>query len=608
MKIFRTTVLLISIASVISACSGSSESVAINGQAGSEVINETMDTTLTDNGLEEEAANSVNGTLDEENDSDDMASLDEIISGTNPDGENSPQLVEATLELVPDKTFRITWQTLGNVSYYRVYENPDNISGFVDISGQLSANVSTYDHRVALYSRVNASYLVQACNSNGCVDSDILIAPSSLEEAIGYFKASNADPFRFGSVISLSADGQTLAVGEFNDDSAATGVNGNQNDSSAMGSGAVYVFSRNSNAWVQQAYVKASNTDAQDFFGRAVSLSSDGNTLAVGAIFESSNALGINGDQNDNTAAGTGAAYVFVRSGDTWHQQAYIKASEINESTFGRVVSLSSDGNTLAVSGEKLYVFERTNETWVQQAIIGGGSSVSLSANGEYLAVSSRGGVVRIFFRASDGWEEHAEVRGSNVVFSDEFGLTVNISADGDTIAVGAAREDSAAIGINSNDQFTENASLDSGAVYIFSRSEADNEWQQQAYIKASNTDAEDLFGQAISLSDDGDTLAVGATAEDSEARGINGDDSNNNASQSGAVYVFVRNEGVWRQEAYVKASNGEAFDFFGNTVSLSADGDSLAVGAWEEDGSAVGVNGEQDNNDGPRTGAVYLY
>ncbi|GAK74741.1 probable outer membrane secretion protein -rhodobacter capsulatus [Nonlabens ulvanivorans] len=97
------------------------------------------------------------------------------------------------------------------------------------------------------------------------------------------------------------------------EDSNATSINGDQNDNSSSLSGAVYVFTRTGTTWSQQAYVKASNTDANDQFGHSVSLSGDGKTLAVGgAYLEDSNATGINGDQNDNNAADSGAVYIYT--------------------------------------------------------------------------------------------------------------------------------------------------------------------------------------------------------------------------------------------------------------------------------------------------------
>ncbi len=95
------------------------------------------------------------------------------------------------------------------------------------------------------------------------------------------------------------------------EDSNAIGINGNQNDNSENGAGAVYVFTRSGTTWSQQAYIKASNTGANDEFGWSVALAADGNTLAVGAYQEDSNATGVNGNQNNNSASRAGAVYVF---------------------------------------------------------------------------------------------------------------------------------------------------------------------------------------------------------------------------------------------------------------------------------------------------------
>jgi hypothetical protein len=241
-----------------------------------------------------------------------------------------------------------------------------------------------------------------------------------------------------------------LAVGADGEDSDATGINGNQTDNSLAVAGAAYVFSRTGTTWSQQAYIKASNTEAGDAFAYRVSLSSDGNTLAVSAMKEDSNATGINGDQSDNSATNSGAAYVFTRSLTTWTQQAYVKASNTEDTdSFGDELSLSSDGNTLAV---------------------------------------------------------------------------------------GSPFEDSNATGISINGDQTDNSAAGSGAVYVFVRS--GTSWSQQAYVKASTTDRNDSFGTPT-LSGDGKTLAVGAYNEDSSATGINGDQSTNGSDGAGAVYVY---------------------------------------------------------------------
>ena len=154
-----------------------------------------------------------------------------------------------------------------------------------------------------------------------------------------YLKASNPRMgSMFGWSVSLSAD--TLAVGALNESSAATGADGNQADSSAIGAGAVYVFVRAGTTWTQQAYLKASNTGAGDSFGASVSLSGD--ILAASAVAEASAATGLDGNQADNSAVGAGAVYVFVRTGTTWAQRTYLKASNTGMSdNFGLSVSLS---------------------------------------------------------------------------------------------------------------------------------------------------------------------------------------------------------------------------------------------------------------------------
>src|SRR5262249_19250367 len=143
---------------------------------------------------------------------------------------------------------------------------------------------------------------------------------------LAYLKASNTDGSdELGWSVALSADGLTLAVGAPFESSMATGIDGDQADNSAPDAGAVYVFIRTGATWTQQAYIKASNTHANEGFGFSVALSADGSTLAVGALEESSAATGVNGDQVDDSAPDAGAVYVFTRSGATWNQQAYIK-------------------------------------------------------------------------------------------------------------------------------------------------------------------------------------------------------------------------------------------------------------------------------------------
>ena len=566
------------------------------------------------------------------------------------------------LTYTPIKTFQFTWADVPDATFYRLIEQADTGLGFVQVSSDIVQGTQTIDHIVPLYSRLNARYVLQSCNGGGCTDSSSVSVSGSLASSVGYVKASNADTFDlFGFSVSLSADGNTLAVGALLERSNATGIGGDQNDNSASsGAGAVYVFTRNGVNWSQQAYVKASNTDDGDGFGAIVSLAGDGNTLAVSSNAESSSATGVNGNQSDNSAALAGAVYIYTRNGATWSQQAYVKASntEANDQ-FGNAVSLSGDGNTLAVgaigedsnatgingnesdnsavnSAGAVYIYTRNGATWSQQAYVKAsnteandqfGYSVSLSGDGNTLAVGAIGedssgtgingnesdnsavnsaGATYIFSRSGTTWSQQAYVKASNTEANDQFGFSVSLSGDGNTLSVGATGEDSNATGINGNEN-DNSASGSAGAVYIFTRSGV--AWGQQAYVKASNTEADDDFGYAVSLSSDGNTLAVGARWEDSNATGLNGIESDNSASNgAGAVYLFTRNGTTWVQQAYVKASNTDVGDWFGASIHLASDGDTLVVGAINERSNATGLNGDQSNNSVTSAGAVYLY
>jgi hypothetical protein len=358
-------------------------------------------------------------------------------------------------------------------------------------------------------------------------------------------------------------------------------IDANEDDSSAPDAGAVYVFVRSNDAWTQQAYIKASNAGITDEFGYSVAVSGD--TLAAGAHNEASAVSGIDGNQLNNSAAGAGAVYVFTRDGaGNWSQQAYIKASNTGAGDeFGASVALA--GDTLAV-GAPLE------------------DSATDIINGEQLNESAaNAGAVYVFVRNGAGtWQQQAYVKASNTDAGDRFGHRVAMS--GDTLAVSARDEDSASVGVG-GDQAGDMA-VNSGAAYVFVR-DGNGQWTQQAYVKASNAGANDIFGASLVL--DNDTLAVGSPYEDSAANTINGEQLNEDAFNAGAAYVFVRDgNGLWSQQAYVKSANSETRDLFGWSIALS--GDTLLVGATGEASASTGVNSEAGGNDADEAGAAYVF
>jgi hypothetical protein len=201
---------------------------------------------------------------------------------------------------------------------------------------------------------------------------------------------------------------------------------------------------------LQEAYIKASNTFAFDSFGRAVTLSGDGATLAVGARSEDSAANTIGGDENDNSKSSSGAVYVFARDErqDEWSQVAYVKPSNTDEQdSFGISVSLSDDGKLLAVGAD-------------------GESSAAVGVEGDTSDNSAmKAGAVYVFGRDRQAWSQAAYIKAPNPEADDRFGLSVALSGDGQTLGIGS-NEDGADIGIG-GDQ-SNNSAAGAGAVYVY--------------------------------------------------------------------------------------------------------------------------------------------
>ena len=414
---------------------------------------------------------------------------------------------------------------------------------------------------------------VRVCVDEALAEYPIVVDPV-LQEA--YIKASNTDENdRFG--FSVAASGDTVVVGAHLEDSSSTGINGDQSSNDAANAGAAYVFVRSGSSWTQQAYLKASNADSSDGFGLSVAISGD--TVVVGAGREDSSATGINGNQSNNGTRDSGAAYVFARSGSTWTQEAYLKASNTGQDdSFGTTVAISDDTVVVGASRE---------------------DSSTTGINGDQSSNAAQSsGAAYVFVRSGSTWTQEAYLKASNAEELDRFGLSVAVSDD--IAVVGTTGEDSSATGIN-GDQ-SDNAAANCGAAYVFVRS--GSTWTQEAYLKASNAERLDGFGSSVAVS--GDTVVVGAYLENSSATGIDGDQLNNATNASGAAYVFVRSGSTWTQTTYLKASNTDPGDQFGGSVAVS--GDTIVVGAWQEDSSAAGTNGDQSNNLAQYSGAAYVF
>lgn len=373
----------------------------------------------------------------------------------------------------------------------------------------------------------------------------------------------------------------------------------------------------------QQAYLKASNPDVADNFGYAVSISGD--IAVVGAPYEWGGSAGVNGNQAQRTKPGAGAAYIFVRHGSTWVQEAYLKASNPKkDDNFGAAVAVSgttvivgapgensdstgingNQNNVGAVNSGAVYIFVKQGGEWMQQAFVKASNTMEFAAFGRVLALEGEtavvcgGGAAYVFARSGGEWTQQAYLRSSNFETQDGFGGSVALSQN--TLIVGANQEQSGAKGVNGNQN--DNSTDGAGAAYVFVRT--GTSWSQQAYLKASNTSLLDYFGDKVAIS--GDIAVVGAYREDSNATGVNGNQASNSIPDSGAAYVFSRSGSVWTQQGYLKSSNPGPSDYFGSSVAVS--NECIVVGAWGESSNARGINGSQGNNDANDAGAAYYF
>lgn len=515
-------------------------------------------------------------------------------------------------------------------------------------------NKNSIDARVhKLISASDKPIFILATNASGLFtpSKPMNLTAELVNSLIQYFKASNTEANdEFGGMIAISDDGNTMVVGVSLEDSMAKGINDAtidiQKNNLAKDSGAVYAFKRTTTGWVQQAYIKSSNSLEGDLFGYSIAISANGKTMVVGARSQGS------GRDSSQPLFETGAAYVFQFNGEIWTEKAILKAEIADKSDrFGNAVAISADGNRIAVTAYRedsspttinpsdnsvsasgaAYTFTQNQEgVWTQESFLKGsntnrmhymGHNLSFNAKGDILAVGTPyddtnatavngvvsnnllpvSGAVYIFRLIENKWTEIAYIKSNYPKIEDRFGASIALNAAGNRLAVGAPFEDSNATGVDGNQ--ADNSSVNSGAVFVYS--DISGTWSQQAYLKASNTQPDYRFGFSVAIN--GNQLAIGSVSESSGSIGINGDESNKTAPQSGAAYLFKLENETWRQTTYIKAPKTGDKNFFGAPVLLSGAGD-LVVGATGETSIAVGINGDKTTTGARNAGAAYFY
>ena len=352
-------------------------------------------------------------------------------------------------------------------------------------------------------------------------------------------------PVFFGRSVAVSADGNTAIIGGYGD-------NNNQ--------GAAWVYIRSGNTWIQQGnkLVGTGNTGAAGQ-GHCVAISADGNTAIVGGGY-------------DNNMQG--AVWIFIRTGNTWSQQGN-KLVGSGGTAFGRQghsVSISADGNTAIVGGYidnsnqgAAWIFTRSAGNWVQQGnkLVGTGSSgnsqqgisVSISADGNTAIVGGWTdnyglGATWVFTRTDGVWTQQGNklVGTGSAGYQTNQGYFVGLSADGNTAIIGGYYDDNLF-----------------GAFWIFTRSGGN--WTQQGNKMTGTGNAGMAYqGVSVALSADGNTAIVGALADN---------------NLIGAIWVFTRSGNTWTQQGNKLTGSGNTGGSAqGTSVAISADGKTVLVGA----------------------------
>jgi hypothetical protein len=315
--------------------------------------------------------------------------------------------------------------------------------------------------------------------------------------------------------------------------------------------------------WIETQKLLPEDGKAQAQFGGFVAI--DGDTVLIGA-------------NQDFGTGGTlsGAAYVYVRTGTTWTQQAKLTASDAAPiDDFGWHLSL--DGNTALVTAiwdddnghdsGSAYVFTRTGTTWTEQAKLTASDGVAddhfgycsaLDGDTAYIGANwdddngDGSGSLYVFVRSGTTWTQQAKLLALDGQAGDRFGGYV--ASSGDTALIGAYYDD--------------DNGVDSGSVYVFTRSGTN--WTQQEKFSPADGAAGDTFGQPICI--DGDTAIIGSYYDDDKG------------NDSGSAYVFTRIGTIWTQQAKLLASDGAAGDAFTN-YGISLDGDTALIAACLHDG-----------------------
>ncbi|MCP4133872.1 MAG: hypothetical protein GY754_23080, partial [bacterium] len=365
---------------------------------------------------------------------------------------------------------------------------------------------------------------------------------------------------QFGNSVSISDDGETVIVGTSYDD-----IGGFSNAGSAI------IFQLEDNSW-QEKELAPSDPAAGALYGRSVAISSEGDTVLMGAV------------NDDDNGANSGSAYIYSLVGNEWDLCKLVPSGGAAGDYFGETVAISSHGNTIAVGaygdggvGSVSIYRYRVWSNWdivklnASDAASGDqfGKSVAITDDGNTVVVGawndddngSNSGSVYIYkwdgsdWDSSDAWIE-TKLTASEGATTAQFGKSVAVTPDGNTVIVGAYTDDI-------------DGKTNAGSACIY---QWDGSQWNETKLAASGGEADDQFGVYVSIASDGNTAIVGAFHDDDKAE------------NAGAAYIFRWDGSSWIESEKITAPDGEAGDNFGVRVDITPDGNTVIIGAFYDD------------------------
>ncbi|WLD58631.1 FG-GAP repeat protein [Salinispirillum sp. LH 10-3-1] len=478
------------------------------------------------------------------------------------------------------KTLRFSWQPVTGADEYRLQLSPDGLPVFSTV--EIIANDPTPTAEFALINaslplNIGASYRVRACGSNdgNCtattsadrVDltaNDLIAGIAQLDPDATATSIQQA----FGHAVAVSRDGSTIAVG-------APGPMAGTKET-----GRVSIWRNNSGSWDRLGDIQPPSTANVFEFGYSLALSEDGSTLVVGAPGDTNRARGVftsQGFVGETLDSESGAAYVFTYNPaqNRFDYRAHFKAdprngsqqldtnnaAALNSARFGHSVAINDAGTRIVVGAPG----ESTEYTGIYT-----GSLVVATRNDTQ---GSRSGAAFVYSGANASWNQVLYIKPSDTTRFSGFGWSVASSGDGSTLAIGAPHYQVS--GSYSNPE----------RLYVFSTTtpaDPNFNWAERGNFNLTGSRNEDLFGSAVAVSQDGNTIAVGAYA----AGGFDG-----------AAYIMHKEEmaawgDAWLEKRSVTPQGlTSSLMNFGYSLALTDDGGKLLVGARTENSDVQGLS-----------------